>query len=117
MLICEMADVYKKQGKSLWDRMEELYQQYGYYESVSITQNYDKNNFDSYMQKVRKKLHKNELLREFQGGVSRYTDYMEDNEKLPKSDVLKTIFKNGSRLIVRPSGTEPVIKFYLEYKK
>ena len=32
MLICEMADKYKKQGKNLWDRLEELYQKYGYYE-------------------------------------------------------------------------------------
>lgn len=116
MLICEMADVYKRQGKSLWDKLEELYEQYGSYESCIITQNIDKTVSSKYMEKMREKLHKNEVLDDFDGDVCKYVDYMEMDKNLPKSDVLKVWFKDGRTLIVRPSGTEPKLKFYLEQK-
>lgn len=114
MLICEMADKYKKRGKSLWDRLEELYQNYGYYESTTQTQNFDKKDAEKYMQSLRKRLEETGCLEEFEGEIYRYKDYMKAEENLPKSNVLKIWFKNGSSLIVRPSGTEPKIKFYQE---
>ena len=114
MLICEMADKYKKQGKNLWDRLEELYQKYGYYESTTQTQNYDKIDADNYMQSLRKRLEETGCLEEFGGKIYRYKDYMKAEENLPKSDVLKIWFQDGANLIVRPSGTEPKIKFYQE---
>lgn len=117
MLLCEMADAYKKQGKSLWDRLQELYQKYGYYESISKTQYIDKINADKYMKELRENIYKNELTMNEYGKIKHYTDYMKDSENLPKSDVLKIIFENGSKLIVRPSGTEPKIKFYQECVK
>ena len=114
MLLCEMANVYKKQGKSLWDRLEELYQKYGCYESVSKTQNLDKMNAEEYMQELRENIHKNEQVKGFGGEISHYKDYLKDATNLPKSNILEIFFKNKSKLIVRPSGTEPKIKFYLE---
>lgn len=117
MLICEMADKYKKQGKTLWDRMEELYQKYGYYESITLTQNFDKMDADNYMQSLRKRLEETKSLEEFGGKITHYRDYMKVEENLPKSDVLKIWFQNGAVLIVRPSGTEPKIKFYREQVK
>ena len=114
MLICEMADKYKKQGKNLWDRLEELYQKYGYYESTTQTQNFEKTDADNYMQSLRKRLEETGCLEEFGGKIYRYKDYMETEENLPKSDVLKIWFQDGANLIVRPSGTEPKIKFYQE---
>ena len=115
MLICEMADKYKKQGKSLWDRLEELYQKYGYYESNTQTQNFNKNDAKKYMNSLRKRLEETGCLEEFWGEIYHYKDYMKAEENLPKSNVLKIWFKNGANLIVRPSGTEPKIKFYHEY--
>ena len=114
MLLCEMAEVYKKQGKSLWDRLQELYQKYGYYKSISKTQNLDKINADEYMQKMRENIHQNEQILKEYGKIIRCTDYMETVLNLPKSNVLKIYFENGSAMIIRPSGTEPKIKFYLE---
>lgn len=114
MLICEMADTYKKQGKSLWNRLEELYQKYGYYESITTTQKFNKADADKYMQNLREKVRQNKWLEEFGSKVCQYKDYMEAEENLPKSNVLKLWFEDGSSLIVRPSGTEPKIKFYQE---
>ena len=114
MLLCEMADTYKKQGKSLWDRLQELYQKHGNYKSISKTQNLDKIKADEYMQKLRGDMHKNEVVLEEYGRIIHYTDYMEGVGNLPKTNVLKIYFENGANLIIRPSGTEPKIKFYLE---
>ena len=114
MLLCEMADVYKNQGKSLWDRLDELYQKYGYYESVSKTQNIDNVNMDEYMQELRENMHKIEVVKEGCGKIIHYVDYLKTEGNLPKSNVLKIFYENGSSLIVRPSGTEPKIKFYFE---
>lgn len=114
MLICEMADAYKIEGKSLWDRLEELYEKYGYYESTMRTQNIDKTEANRYMQKLREKMHKNEQIEEFGGKICQYKDYMDADGSLPKSNVLKMWFEDGSSFIVRPSGTEPKIKFYEE---
>ena len=115
MLICEMADKYKKQGKSLWDRLEELYHQYGYYESVTKTQNFDLADAERYMQDLREKVRKNEVLEEFGGKILKHKDYIEGSGELPKANVLKVWFADDSSLIVRPSGTEPRIKFYREF--
>ena len=46
--------------------------------------------------------------------VVRYVDYQEGIDGLPKSDVLKLWTKNGSEIVLRPSGTEPKIKVYVE---
>ena len=81
---------------------------------LSITQNFDKINADEYMQKLRESIHKNELEMDGYGRIKSCTDYMKENGNLPKSNVLKIIFKNGDKLIVRPSGTEPKIKLYQE---
>ena len=114
MLIWEMADKYKKQGKNLWDRLEELYQKYGYYESTMRMQNFNKTDADNYMQSLRKRLEEADGLEEFEGKIDHYRDYMNSEGNLPKANVLKIWFQNGASLIVRPSGTEPKIKFYLE---
>ena len=110
-----MADKYKKQGKSLWDRLEELYHQYGCYESVTKTQNFDLADAERYMQDLREKVRKNEVLEEFGGKILKHKDYIEGSGELPKANVLKVWFADDSSLIVRPSGTEPRIKFYREF--
>ncbi|MBR5578533.1 MAG: phospho-sugar mutase [Lachnospiraceae bacterium] len=114
MLLCEMADLCKKQGKTLWDQLQELYQKYGYYESVSKTQNIDRVKADKYMEEIRENICKNRQIGNEYGPISYYTDYRKADSNLPKSDVLKIYFEDKSTLIIRPSGTEPKIKFYYE---
>ena len=114
MLICEMADAYKKQGKTLWGRLEELYKKYGYYESSQTTQKFTENEAVEYMRTLRERLKISQQIDESYPAVHHYVDYLEGIDSLPKSNVLKIWLQDGSTLIVRPSGTEPKIKFYKE---
>ena len=114
MLICEMADAYKKQGKTLWDRMEELYETYGYFTSSQRTQKFTENEAAEYMENLRKRLRDSQQIDEDYPLADHYLDYQEGVGCLPKSNVLKIWLQDGSILIVRPSGTEPKIKFYRE---
>ena len=117
MMICEMADYYKKQGKTLWDRMEELYQIYGRFESSQFTKKFEETEAKEYMETLRKRLQTVRRIKENYPAVEHYIDYLEGVGNLPKSDVLKIWMQDGSTLIVRPSGTEPKIKFYREEQK
>ena len=114
MMICEMAEEYKKQGKTLWDTLEELYERYGRYENISETRNFDSEDAKQYMDSLRQKLERGESPEEFDDRVIFYKDYEKGEENLPKADVLKIWFKSGSSMMIRPSGTEPKIKFYHE---
>lgn len=114
MMICEMAQEYKSQGISLWERMEEIYKSYGRYETKTKTKNYEEEEARKYMESLRTALEKEEEFKEFEGKVKAYKDYSKEEGELPKANVLKLWFEDGSTLIVRPSGTEPKIKFYEE---
>lgn len=117
MVICEMADYYKKRGKTLWDRMEELYQKYGRFESFQTTRKFEENEAKEYMENLRGRLQTTRRIKESYPAVEHYIDYLEGVGNLPKSNVLKIWMQDGSTLIVRPSGTEPKIKFYREEQK
>ena len=67
------------------------------------------------MKELRENIHKNEQITKTYGQISDCIDYMETVENLPKSNVLRLFFEDGLNMIIRPSGTEPKIKFYLEY--
>lgn len=114
MMVCEMADFYKKQGKTLWNVLEELYKKYGYFESSLESQKFQANEAEEYMKNLRDSLKSSNEIKELNVVVERYADYLEENTGLPKSNVLKIWMQDGSTLIVRPSGTEPKIKFYRE---
>ena len=114
MMICEMAETYKKQGKTLWDRMEELYQKYGYFKSTQTTQKFQEKEAEEYMKTLRERLKTSKQAEASYPEVHHYLDYQEGIGNLPKSNVLKIWMEDGSTLIVRPSGTEPKIKFYRE---
>ena len=114
MMICEMADCYKKQGKTLWDRMEELYEQYGRFESSQSTQKFGESEAKEYMEILRECLRTSDRIEGSYAAVHHYIDFSQGVDGLPKSNVLKIWMQDGSTLIVRPSGTEPKIKFYRE---
>ena len=113
MMICEMAAYYKNQGKTLWDKLKDLYKKYGYFESSQTTQKYEEHQAKEYMQALRESLKTTGKLLD-SSEVSRYVDYLQGVDDLPKSNVIKMWMQDESTLIVRPSGTEPKIKFYRE---
>jgi len=119
LLICEMAAMWKSKGKTLLDRMEEIYEEYGFYLDA----------LDSFTLKGKDGLEKIgammvQLRREGSpfAGTAQTIDYSkpvaaeEGFPALPTSDVLKYILEDGSWIAARPSGTEPKIKFYYSIK-
>ena len=115
MLICEMAAYYLDQGKTLIDVLEELYAEYGIYLDA----------LDSYTLKGKDGA---ERIRAISAGlrergvslmedVTELLDYTKGVGDLPKSDVLKYRFADGSWMAVRPSGTEPKIKVYYSVRR
>lgn len=113
MMISEMAAYYKKQGKSLLDVLDEIYKEHGYYANdvISITlQGLDgKERIGRIMEYVR-----NNPLEGLAGlCTEKIVDYKLDETGLPKSNVLKYYFDDNSWLALRPSGTEPKIKIYV----
>lgn len=108
MLTVQMAADYKKQGKTLYDGLCELYEKYGCYqqELVSIT--------CEGMDGVKKINAIMKKLRENPPAYSKQVlDYTKEIDGLPKSNVIKLILEDGW-LVARPSGTEPKIKIYIE---
>ncbi len=110
MLICEMAAYHKNNGRTLVDALEELYGQYGYYID----------SLDSFVLKGIDGTKKIKAVmdafradgRSMFDGIDEVVDYSQGIGDLPKENVLKFIFKNGTWFAVRPSGTEPKLKIY-----
>ncbi len=115
LLICEMAAHYKAQGKTLVRRLNEIYDEYGYYlDALDSFTLKGKDGLERIVN-IMKELREGEAPFE---GVRERIDYKrsvsaeEGFGELPKSDVLKYLFEDGSWIAVRPSGTEPKIKIY-----
>lgn len=110
MLICQMAAFYKNQGKTLVDGLNEIYDEYGYYLDF----------LDSFVLKGKDGAEKiGSLMTYFRNtgkslfdGIDEIIDFSTGIRDLPKENVLKYIWNDGSWMAVRPSGTEPKIKIY-----
>ena len=114
MLIAEMAAYYKKQGKTLVDRINEIYGVYGLYAHKLLTYEFAGASGHDKMAKLLKDL-RSDLPTAIAGErVVKTIDYLTQTEaELPKSNVLSFFMEDGSQVVVRPSGTEPLIKVYL----
>ena len=118
LLICEVAAYHKKNGKTLYDRLNELYDTYGYF--LDALDSFTLEGISG-SEKIRgmMKILRSESI--FDG--AQITDYLKDVPAeegfglLPKSDVVKFTLNDGSWLAVRPSGTEPKIKIYYSIKE
>jgi phosphoglucomutase len=116
-----MANVYKHQGKSLYDRLQELYAKFGDFKTVTLAYEF---------QGLEGKAHIKQLMVDFRGegikkilgNVDHVGDYLEqkihfkDHDEptnLPKSNVVKFFLANGETITIRPSGTEPKLKAYV----
>ncbi|MEI6086951.1 MAG: phospho-sugar mutase [Bacteroidota bacterium] len=126
-LMCEMAAYAKDQGLTLFDKMIELYQQYGfYYENlISITkkgmngQKEIADMMDGYRKNPPLSIDGSRVLQLLDYELSKGTNPSTGETwpiTLPKSNVLQFITEDGSKISARPSGTEPKIKFYFSVK-
>jgi len=122
-LLCEMAAYEKEKGRSLFEKLLDLYVKHGFYleDLISIT----KKGMDGQKQiAAMMEAFRNNPPKTIDGApVAEFLDYETGvgknistaetwKIKLPKSNVLQFIFANGDKISARPSGTEPKIKFY-----
>ncbi|MGJ7029851.1 phospho-sugar mutase [Niabella hirudinis] len=127
-LLCEMAAYEKNNGKTLFDKLIELYIRFGFYKErlISIT----KKGMDGQQQiAAMMQDYRNNLPQTINGiKVARVLDYQSSRSTdphtgdvadilLPKSNVLQFALEDGSLVSARPSGTEPKIKFYFSVKE
>ena len=124
MLLCEAAAFYKSQGITLWDQMINIYNKYGYYKEDTVSVTLEGSDGAEKIKSILNNLRKNPLQKIGNFKVIEFRDYLEGSintmktEKitktdLPKSNVLYYELENDAWCCVRPSGTEPKIKFYL----
>ncbi|MDO5345071.1 MAG: phospho-sugar mutase [Lachnospiraceae bacterium] len=127
MALCEAAAYYKTQGKTLWDAMIDLYERYGYYKddikSVSLKGIEGLQKIQEIMETLRgntpKELGGYQVIsaRDYKTGVIRNLATGEEKPSgLPVSNVLYYDLSDDAWLCVRPSGTEPKVKFYYGVK-
>ena len=114
MLICEMASFYKQQGKTLVDKLNELYNKYGYYKHVVNTYEFAGASGNKRMKQLLDQLRQNPVTEVGNLKVVDSVDYLTQTiYNLPKANMIVYSLDNGGSLIVRPSGTEPLIKTYI----
>ena len=114
MLVAEMTAYHLSQGKTLVDRINEIYAKYGTYEHKLKSYKYSGAEGNAKMKKLLSDMRANLPTALCGSRITKTVDYLTQSEvDLPKADVLSFEAENGSKLVVRPSGTEPLIKVYL----
>lgn len=123
MLICELAAHWKAKGRDLYEAMQALYAEYGYWGSALLSRAYEGSQGAADMARMMRGLREG-TLREIAGlSVSEVIDYItvapmpcvnpSDEQSLPAADVVELRLADGGRVLFRPSGTEPKAKAYV----
>lgn len=123
ILVCELAAYYKRNGVTILDALNRMYHKYGYYlatvKSLELTGADAMEKAAKLMADLRGNAPSNiggqevTCVNDYLSGLSKnVTDGAESKIDLPKSNVLEYIMGNFGSVIVRPSGTEPKVKFY-----
>ncbi len=113
MLIVEMAAYYKKQGKTLLDVLEELYNEHGYYLNKLISIVLEGIEGSERIERIMESFRKDPITEINDMKLAKTIDYLKDETDTPRSNVLKYFFDDNSWYAVRPSGTEPKLKIYI----
>ncbi len=124
VMISEMTNYYRLQGKRLDQVMEEIYQKFGYHSDKLFSIYFKGKSGAERMKKIMSTLHKDGLKEVAGHKITMVEDYLylsrikgeeeEFIENLPSTNAIKYYFEDGSWLAIRPSGTEPKCKFYYE---
>ncbi len=111
-MICEMFAFYKTRGISLLQKLQEIYDTYGYCLNTLHSYEFDGSAGMARMQDIMKSFRSS--ITEIGGKkVLEVQDYSKGLRGLPKSDVLKFILEDNCSAVIRPSGTEPKLKSYI----
>ena len=124
MMLCEIAAYYKLQGLTLWDAIQKMYERYGCYREGQISVTLEGAEGAAKIQEMMRtmrnnppeKLGKYKVLKIMDCSTGIEKDILTGKETkidLPKSNVLRYSLENDCWCAVRPSGTEPKIKFYM----
>lgn len=123
VLLAEIAAYYRSKGQTLYDGLQNLFTTYGYHEEKTISKDFPgvdgKEKMAAIMEKVREERpsqfdqYKVLETEDFLAQTKYEADGSTQAIKLPKADVLKFTLDDGTWIAIRPSGTEPKIKFYI----
>ena len=127
MLLCEAAAFYKKQGITLWDQMINIYKKYGYYKEGISTITLKGADGAVKIKEIMDKIRSNPPKQFGDYKVTKVRDYKENKivdlksgkqkeTGLPNSNVIYFDLEDSAWCCVRPSGTEPKVKFYMGVK-
>ncbi len=110
LLVCQMAAYYYNKGMTLIDALNEIYNEYGFY--LDALDTFTLKGIDG-AQKIQSLMNEfRENGSKFFDGIKEVFDFSKGIGDLPKENVLKYVFNDGSWMAIRPSGTEPKIKLY-----
>ena len=123
LVVAELAAYYRSRGLTLADGIEEIYKEYGYYAEKTISVTLSGVDGAEQIKEIMAKFRNNapkewngtavSITEDFKAQTSTAADGTVTNLTTPPSDVLKYTLADGSWIAVRPSGTEPKIKFYI----
>ena len=123
LVVAELAAYYRSRGLTLADGIEEIYKEYGYYAEKTISVTLSGVDGAEQIKEIMAKFRNNApkewnataitVVEDFKAQTSTAADGTVTNLTTPPSDVLKYTLADGSWIAVRPSGTEPKIKFYI----
>lgn len=110
LLVCQMAAYYYNKGMTLIDALNEIYEEYGFY--LDSLDTFTLKGIDG-AQKIQSLMTEfRENGSKFFDGIKEVFDFSKGIGDLPKENVLKYVFDDGSWMAIRPSGTEPKLKVY-----
>lgn len=123
LIVCEVAAYYRSLGKTLYDGIQDIYKEYGYFVEKTVSVTLEGSNGKAQIAEIMGKFRANPpkafdglevlLTEDFQELTVTSASGKVEKLTTPPSDVLKYHLEDGSWIAVRPSGTEPKIKFYL----
>ena len=117
MLVAEAAAYYRKQGKTLFDVLGQIFEKYGYFAEDEPNIVLEGIEGGKRIERMMKYFREN-IPSEVAGiKVSKVIDYINGYEDIPKQNALRLFLENDSWFAIRPSGTEPKIKFYFYSKQ
>ena len=112
MLVAEAAAYYRKQGKTLWDVLQEIYAKYGFFAEDEPNIVLEGIPGAQRIQRMMKWFRENIPTEVAGAKTEKVIDYINGYEDIPPQNAIRLFLDNGSWFAIRPSGTEPKIKFY-----